>query len=197
MPSITLIELVRVARTRPARSPHVRTRPWTRFGIVTFAGHVGYELAAGVAVPLAPHLGVRAAAAFLLTPVAAAYVPASRLPSPRGDRPFAVANGFFLAAVLGHYSSWPRVWRNGVPWLTECEGLEGPVIAPYNVLLQASGVAAIAGLVENRSQWRWGVATTLLVAPMLRWVTPREYARLKEQAARRPRWWNRRLVAKS
>lgn len=175
----------------------VDARPWTRFGILTFAGHLGYELVAGVAVPLAPHLGVRAATAVVITPVAVSYVPAGRLPSPRADRSFAVVNGFFLAAVLAHFSSWPRVWRLGVPWLTECEGLQGPVMGPYNLLLQGSGLAAMVGLVENRSQWRWGVATTFLAAPLLRWATPREYAMLKEQAARCPRWWNRRLVGRS
>ena len=70
----------------------VSARPWTRFGILAFAGHLGYELAAGVAVPLAPHLGVRAGAGVLITPVDAAYLPAGRFPSPRGDRTFAVAS---------------------------------------------------------------------------------------------------------
>ena len=168
-------------------------RPWTRLGIISFAGHLGYELVAGVAVPLAPHVGVRRAAAAFALSAATAYVPAGRLVSPRGDRTYAVANGFFLAAMVGHYSSWPRVWRAGLPWLTECEGLRGPVICPYNVLLQVSAVAGAAGLWENRSQWRWGVATALAVAPLLRWATPREYAMLQQQAAEHPRWWNRRL----
>ena len=60
----------------------------------------------------------------------------------------------------------------GSAWLTECEGLDGPVIGPYNVSLQGAGVAALAGLVENRSQWRGGAGTTLLAAPILRWATP-------------------------
>jgi hypothetical protein len=172
----------------------VAGRPWTRLGIVSIAGHVGYELVAGVAVPLAPHIGVRAAATSFVVSAAAAYVPAGRLVSPRGDQAYAIANGFFLAAVIGHYTSWPRVWRAGLPWLTECEGLRGPVIGPYNVLLQVSAVAGAAGLWENRSRWRWGVATVLAVAPVLRWTTPREYTRLQEQAAEHPRWWNRRLA---
>ena len=174
----------------------VAERPWTRLGIISIAGHLAYELVAGVAVPLAPHVGIRAATtAYALLP-ATAYVPAGRLRTPRGDRAYAVANGFFLAAVVGHYSSWPRVWRAGLPWLTECEGLEGPVIGPYNVLLQVSAVAAVAGLHENRSQWRWGVVTAAVVAPVMRWSTPREYAELVRQAAEHPRWWNRRLAAR-
>jgi hypothetical protein len=169
-------------------------RPWTRIGIVTIAGHLGYELVAGVAVPLAPHVGVRAAAVVFALPALTTYVPAGVLVSPRGDRTYAVANGIFVAAVVNHYSSWPRTWRAGLPWLTECEGLEGPIIGPYNVLVQVSAVAGVAGLWENRRQWRWGVATALTIAPVLRWATPREYAQLRRQAAERPRWWNRRLA---
>lgn len=150
--------------------PQVAARPSTRLGVLALAGHLGYELVAGVAMPLSPRLGVRTASVVLGAP---------------------------LAAVLGHYSSWPRVWHAGVPWLTECEGLDGPVIVPYNVLLQISGAAAVAGLVENRSQWGWGLAAALLLAPALRWATPREYARLREQASRRPAWWNRRLARKT
>ncbi|WP_041546513.1 MULTISPECIES: hypothetical protein [unclassified Nocardioides] len=150
-----------------------------------------------MAVPLAPHVGVRAGVAAFAVPAAAAYAPAGRLPSPRGDRTYAIVNGLFLAAVVAHYTSWPRVWRAGVPWLTECEGLDGPVIGPYNVILQVSAVAAVAGLVENRSRWRWGVVTVLMAAPVLRWATPREYARLLQQAAEHPRRWNRRLAAQA
>jgi hypothetical protein len=147
-------------------------------------------------VPLAPHVGVRAAVAAFALPAAATYGPAGRLRSPGGDRTYAIANGFFLAGVIGHYSSWPRVWRAGLPWLSECEGLRGPVIGPYNVLLQVSAVAAVAGLRENRSQWLWGVATAAAVAPVLRWGTPREFSELVQQAAQHPRWWNRRLAAR-
>src|SRR3954453_4895127 len=75
----------------------VSERPWTRLGIASIAGHLGYELAAGVAVPLAPHVGVRAGVAAFALPAAAAYAPAGRMASPRGDRTYAVANGFFLA----------------------------------------------------------------------------------------------------
>lgn len=179
----------------PHRVPAlVAERPWTRVGTVAISGHLAYELVAGVALPLAPHVGVRAAATAYALPAATAYAAAGRLRAPRGDRTFAVANGFFLAAVIGHYSSWPRAWRAGLPWLTECEGLEGPVIGPYNVLLQVSAVAAVAGLHENRSQWRWGVVTAAVVAPVMRWAQPREYAALVRQAAEQPRWWNRRLA---
>lgn len=99
------------------------------------------------------------------------------------------------AAVVGHFGTWPRVWRGGLPWLTECEGLDGPAIGPYNVILQLSAVAAVAGLYENRRHWRSGAAAAVLLSAVTLWATPREYAARVKQAAEHPSWWNRRLVA--
>jgi hypothetical protein len=172
----------------------VSGRPWTRLGVLGMAGHLTYELVSGVGLPLAPRLGVTVASTGYAVSSVAAYRASSRCHSPRGDRPFAVANGVFLAAVVSHFTSWPRTTRAGLPWLVECEGLHGRLMAPYNVMLHVSAVAAVGGLVENRRAWRWGVTALVVAVPLLRWGTPREYARLLDQAADRPRWWNRRLV---
>jgi len=110
---------------------------------------------------------------------------------------FALVNGLFLSAVLAHFTTWPRTTRAGLPWLRECEGLRGRVIGPYNLLLYASAVAAVGGLVENRRAWPWGALTPLAAVPLLRRATPREYERLLAQAACRPRWWNRRLTRRT
>jgi hypothetical protein len=171
-------------------------RRWTRLGIVAVAGHLGYELAVGVGVPGAPRLGVRPAVAAYTVMTVAAYRAAGRLAPPLGDRRFAVANGLFASAVISHYTSWPRTTRHGLPWLLECEGIDGSLIAPYNVVLQVSAVAAAGGLIENRSAWPWGVATALVAVPAVRRMTPPEFARLLEQAAAHPGWWNRRLAAR-
>jgi hypothetical protein len=172
----------------------VINRPWTRVGVISIAGHLGYELGTGVGVPLASRVGVTAATAGYTATFVATYRAAERLSSPRGDALFAVANGLFLSAVVSHFTSWPRTTRAGLPWLVECEGLRGPLIGPYNTVLHVSGLAALAGLVENRGAWRWGALTTAVVVPILRWAAPREYAHLLAQAERRPRWWNRRLA---
>src|SRR5215213_6681170 len=83
----------------------VSTRPWTRFGIIAFVGHLGYELAAGVAVPFAPHLGVRAGAAVSITPIAACYVPAgSRALEETGPSPSSTASSL---------PQWSRTTRAG------------------------------------------------------------------------------------
>jgi hypothetical protein len=174
----------------------VAHRPWTRFGVLGMAGHLGYELVAGVGVPLAPWVGVRTATTGYAALSAGAYRAAGRLASPRGDRVFAAANGLFLAAVVAHFTCWPRTTRVGLPWLLECEGLEGPVIAPYNVLLHVSAVAAVGGAVENRRAWPWCATMALVVLPWLRHQQRSEYERLLKQASREPRWWNRRLAAR-
>jgi len=165
--------------------------------VLSVAGHLAYELLGGVGVPLASRVGVTAATAGFAVPSVVAYRAAGRVPSPRGDRRFAVANGLFASAVIAHFTSWPRTTRAGLPWLTECEGLEGRLMGPYNVVLYVSAVAAVGGAVENRGAWRWFVATPLVVVPVLRRETPPEYQRLLAQAAERPRWWNRRLAART
>ena len=175
---------------------YVLPRPWTRLGVLTVGGHLGYELAFGVGVPLAPRVGITAATTGYAVLSVTTYRAAGHLRSPRGDRRFAVANGLFASAVISHFSSWPRTTRMGLPWLTESEGLEGGLIGPYNALLYLSAVAAVGGAAENRCAWRWFAFTPLVVVPVLRRGTPVEYQRLLTEAAERPRWWNRRLTAR-
>jgi hypothetical protein len=124
-----------------------------------------------------------------------AYRAAGHLSAPVGDRRFAVTNGLFASAVIAHLTSWPRLIRAGLPWLTECEGLEGGLVGPYNALLYLSAVAAVGGAIENRHEWRSFVITPVVVVPVLRWETPPEYERLLTPAAEEPHWWNRRLTA--
>jgi hypothetical protein len=160
-------------------------------------GHLAYELLAGVGVPLASRVGVAASAGGYAGLSVAGFWAAGRVPTPGGDRLSAMANGLFASAVITHFTSWPRTTRAGLPWLIECEGLEGRLMGPYNMLLYVSAVAAAGGAVENRRAWRWFATTPLVVLPLLRGETPVEYQRLLAQAAKRPRWWNRRLNARA
>jgi hypothetical protein len=169
-----------------------RRRPWTRLATAGAGAHVFYELVSGVAMPFASRLGPRGAVLFWTANTAAAYHQAGRRPASR-DRVFAVLDGLYLSAVIAHYLAWPRTTKLGLPWVTECEGLTGPVIAPYNVILQVSGVAAVAGLAENRRGAAWGAVVPVLVVPWLLGLQRREFARLVEQARTHPGWWNRRL----
>jgi hypothetical protein len=170
-------------------------RPLTQAATVGVAAHVFFELAAGSAMPFASVLGPAPAAAVWASTTAVGVRQAGRLP-PSRDPVFAVANGLFLSAVIGHFTAWP--WqpnRLRAPWLRRCEGLDGPVIAPYNVILYASGLTALGGLLlENRRGRLVGsllpVAAVPAVVAAQRW----EFGRLVKQAGRRPRWWNRRLA---
>jgi len=70
-------------------------------------------------------------------------------------------------------------------------------MGPYNALLYVSAAAAVGGFMENRRAWAWFLLTPVIVVPLLRRETPREFQRLLDQAADRPRWWNRRLAART
>jgi hypothetical protein len=156
--------------------------------------HVFYELAAGSAMPLASVLGPGPAAAFWAAGTVVAVREAGRQPLSR-DRRFAVANGFFLSAVIGHFTAWPwALNRFHAPWLSRCEGLDGRAMLPYNLVLYASGLSALGGLLlENRRGRLTGSLVPLVLVPAVVAAQRWEFRRLVAQAQRRPGWWNRRL----
>ena len=170
------------------------SRPSTRLATAGLAGHVFFELAAGVGMPSASVLGPLPAALAWATGTAALDRLAAR-PSPAGDRTLAVANGLGLAAVVGHLAGWPRRrTRAGLPWLVDCEGLGPRLMRWYNPVLYVSGLAALGGLLrENRSAPRWLGWSVLTAVPSLVRVQHAEHERLRALARTRPGWWNRRL----
>ncbi|MBT2523768.1 hypothetical protein [Arthrobacter sp. ISL-28] len=151
-----------------------------------------YELASGVGLPFASRVGPLPAAAFFGAGTAVAFREAGRQPHSR-DPLFAVLNGVLLSAVISHFSTWPTTKVAGLPWLTECEGLTGRLMPPYNFILYVSGVAAFGGLLENRRGGLRGAFVLALMVPWLMDEQRREYLRLLTQARNRPAWWNRRL----
>jgi hypothetical protein len=182
---------------RRAAGPQPTRRPWTRVGVVGATGHVFYELAAGVGMPFASVLGPAAAAALFGSGGVVAFREAGRQPRSL-DTTFALLNGCFLSAVLAHFAGWPRTRRRGLPWLTECEGLSGRLMPPYNLMLYASGVAAVGGVVETGRGRGWRAVTPAVLVPavVVPWLIGeqhRDHARLVAQAQRRAGWWNRRL----
>jgi hypothetical protein len=179
-----------MTRPRPA-GPRPR-RPWTRLAAAGLAGHVYFELAAGVGMPFASVVGAGPAAVGWAAATGWVQRAAG---APGRDTALAVTNGVGLAAVLAHLAGWPRRrTRLGLPWLTDCEGLGPELMRWYNPVVDAGGVAAlIALLAENRrAPWPARVAPLALV-PLLVRVQHAEHARLVRLARRRPRWWNRRL----
>jgi hypothetical protein len=167
-------------------------RPWTRLAGAAMAGHVFFELGAGVGMPFASLLGpVPAAVAW----AAGAVAVQKAAGSPSRDTALAVVNGLGLAAAMGHLTGWPRRrTRLGLPWLTDCEGLGPDLMRWYNPIVYAGGVAAVVALGrENRSSPRWAWVAPLGLVPVLVRVQHAEHQRLRGQAIRRPGWWNRRL----
>jgi len=169
-------------------------RPLTRAATAAVSAHVFFELGAGSAMPFASVVGPGPAALLWATGTTVGVREAGRQPEER-DRTFAVVNGFFLSAVIGHFTAWPWLpnrWR--APWLSSCEGLDGRAMAPYNAILYASAVSALAALtVENRRGRVAGALVPVVMVPVVVAAQRWEFRRLVIQAHRRPGWWNRRL----
>jgi hypothetical protein len=167
-------------------------RPWTRLAGAAMAGHVFFELGAGVGMPFASVVGpAPAAAVWTAGTIALQRAAGSR----RHDTALAVANGLSVAAAAAHLAGWPRRrTRLGLPWLTECEGLGPELMRWYNPIVWTGGVAAAVGvLAENRAAPRWAGLLPLALVPALIRVQHAEHQRLRGLAVRRPGWWNRRL----
>jgi hypothetical protein len=175
------------------RESVVGKRPWTRLGAAGICGHVFYELLCGVGMPTASVAGPMPAAAGWAVGTGLTFRAAGRGKSRRHDLAFGVVNGMFLSAVLAHFMFWPKQWTFGLPWLSECEGLRGKLMVPYNAILYLCGLAAVAGLLENGRAGLYGTAVPVTLVPALIRVQGVEFRRLEAQARRRPAWWNRRL----
>ncbi|MFE9203539.1 hypothetical protein [Micromonospora sp. NPDC007230] len=180
-------------RARRIPAGPVGRRPLTRLTVVSLAGHVAFELAAGVGMPLASLIGPYAAAGFWTLVTGGVLAATGRDES--ADPLLAAANGFGLAAVSAHLRGWPtRRTRAGLPWLKDCEGL-GPELMPfYNPILYTSAVAGLLAVVrENRTARLRVPAVMLGLVPVLVAYQHWEHRRLRRQAHTRPGWWNRRL----
>jgi hypothetical protein len=169
-------------------------RPFTRLATAGLAGHVFFELAAGVGMPGASVVGPLPAAAAWASGSLALDRLATR-PSASGDRVLTAMNGLGLAAVVGHLAGWPRRRTPiGLPWLVDCEGLGPELMRFYNPIVYASGISALGGLLrENRTAPAWLGWSLLVAVPLLVRLQHVEHRRLRALARTRPGWWNRRL----
>jgi hypothetical protein len=169
-------------------------RRLTQAAALGMAGHVVYELANGVGLPLASVIGPARASALWSAGTTVVLRRARRRPGP-DDRVLATVNGFAVAAVVAHFAAWPKAPALfGLPWLAECEGLGPDLMPPYNVILYVTGGAAVGGLLhESRGRRVLGVLVGAGAVPVVMAGQRWEHRRLLGIAANRPRWWNRRL----
>jgi hypothetical protein len=161
--------------------------------VVSLAGHVVFELGAGVGMPLASVLGPYGAAGFWTLVTGGVLAATDRDAS--ADDVLAAVNGFGIAAVSAHLLGWPtRRTRTGLPWLRDCEGLGPELMAYYNPILYLSGAAGLLALFRENRTARVGPPVAMLaLVPALIAFQHWEHRRLLRQARTRPRWWNRRL----
>jgi hypothetical protein len=170
-------------------------RRCTQVGAVGLGSHVFYELACGVGMPSASVVGPAPAAGLWTVATGWIFRAAGRR-SRSSDPAFAVLNGIFLAAFLAHMTHWPKRWVVGLPVLTECEGVRGAAVWPYNAILYVSGVAAIGGLRESGRAGFVGAMIPAAAVPVLIRLQAWEFTRLRATAQRHPAWWNRGLRAR-
>jgi hypothetical protein len=177
---------------RRVGSSLVTARPLTRLGVVGLAGHVCFELAAGVGVPLASVIGPGPAAGLW---AATTRMTLRGVGRPEGAALAGLVNGFGVAAMIAHFSAWPRRrTRLGLPWLEDCEGLGADLMPAYNTILYLTAAAAVGGLLrESTHRFALGIVLPMVAAPLLAAGQRWEYLRLRQQAQRRPTWWYRRL----
>lgn len=177
-----------------ARAPVTGRRRLTRLTAASLAGHLVFELLAGVGMPLASILGPYTAAGVwsLATGGVWRLAAAGR---ESDDRILSAVNGFGLAAVTAHLAGWPtRRTRTGLPWLQECEGLERELMPYYNSVLYLSAVTALLATVrENRTAPKRLPIGMLGLVPALIAYQHWEHRRLLRQAQAHHAWWNRRL----
>jgi hypothetical protein len=176
-----------------SRMSLITARPLTRLGVVGLAGHVYFELAAGVGMPFASVIGPAPAAGFWAVTTRMTLRGVGR---PEGAAFAGLVNGFGVAAMIAHLSAWPsRRTRLGLPWLQDSERLGADLMPAYNTILYVTAAAAVGGLLrESTHRLASGIVLPLVAAPLLAAGQRWEYRRLRQQAHRRPTWWYRRLT---
>jgi hypothetical protein len=155
--------------------------------------HSAYERAGGIGLPLQETIRLGPAVAFHVV-----GIPWGLRSARRGEVAVAVLAGMSLGAAVAHFVIWPTERRLGVlPILTgRAEGLPPRWTAAYNVVLAAWAAAATGALVRETPRRRLPLAVGAAVGtgPLVRWASVRKLRWVEEQAAARPRWWNRAAV---
>ena len=165
-------------------------KPFTALTAATTALHHGFELRAGVGLVWEPFVGRRGALA-LWGAVLPAWAAMALAGGERFDRPLALDNGMALAGALVHFVLWPWELRNGVPALTEAEGMTAERLPVYNRVLYAwVATSALALALETPRRARPWALLGLATAEPLRRSALHHFRGAREQARREPERWS-------
>ena len=171
-------------------------RPLSALAALGTAGHHGFELRSGVGLVFEPKLGRRGAVA-LWSALLPAYAIGALAAPPDSlvARIVTLGNGMSLSGGVVHYVLWPWELRNGIPVLTEADGLTDDQLPAYNRILQVWTVAAaLALLLETpRNARRWGLLGVMLGEPLRRSAV-HHFRWAREQARRDPDRWSPELT---
>jgi hypothetical protein len=103
----------------------------------------------------------------------------------------AVNNAAGLAGGIVHFVQWPWELRNGVPHLTEAEGMTPGQLGPYNRVLHLWTLAgALALVLETPRHARTWALLGLLLGEPLRRSAVHHFRWAREQAQRDPEHWS-------
>jgi hypothetical protein len=163
-------------------------RPLSALAAAGTAAHHGYELRAGVGLVFEPFLGRRGAVALwsVALPLYAFWALTGRR-----ERLVAHANGSALAGGLVHFVLWPWQTRNGIPTLTEAEGLTEAELPAYNRVLHLWIAAAALALAGETAPGAGPAAVAgLLTFEPLRRSARHHFGWAREQAQREPERWS-------
>jgi hypothetical protein len=165
-------------------------RPFSVLTAIGTMAHHGFELGSGVGLVFEPFLGRRGAIALWATQLPA-WVAQAWAGGERFDRVLALNNGMGFSGALVHFAEWPWELRNGIPTLTEAEGMTAARLPAYNLILQAWAVSgALALLLETpRHARRWALAGLLMGEPLRRSAS-HHFRWAREQARREPEKWS-------
>jgi hypothetical protein len=165
-------------------------KPFTALTAATTALHHGFEVRAGVGLVWEPFVGRRGALALWGTGLPA-WAAMALSGDERFDGPLALNNGLALAGGIVHFVLWPWEVRQGLPALTEAEGMTGERLPAYNRVLYAwIATSALALVLETpRGARRWALLGLAMGEP-LRQSALHHFRWAREQARREPEKWS-------
>lgn len=166
-------------------------RPFTVLTALGTAAHHAFEVRARVGLVFEPFIGRRGAIAMWTGALPAWALAGWTAQGEQIEKWIAVNNGAGLAGGIVHFVQWPWEIRNGIPYLTEAEGMTTEQLGPYNRVLHLWTLAGLLALVlETPRHARPYALLGLLLGEPLRRSAAHHFRWAREQALRDPERWS-------